>query len=86
MFANRVRYGKKGWVLDADADIEYRSHCMGYQTMDPNAWISSPAHNIKTGKTGKVWWYWPKSRRDIEDGADWVKDWDKCNDVEIYDD
>ena len=78
---NRIDYAKKGWKLldENEANIEYRS-----QFVDPNGWLSAEAKNEKTGQMGKIWWYWPKNRRNIEDGGDWVKNWDKCHDIEVY--
>lgn len=84
MFANRIDYAKKGWrLLSDDAQIEYRSHIHGWEVSNPNAWLSAPAYNDITGQDGKIWWYWTEDRRDLEDGADWVKNWDKCNDIEV---
>ena len=84
MFGNRTNYAKQGWRLTSDdAQIEYRSHINGFECNDPNGWLSAPAHNDLTGQDGKIWWYWPVDRRELEDGGEWVKDWNKCNDIEI---
>ena len=81
MFANRINYKRRGWTLTSDADIDYRSHYYGMACGCPNNWISARAINAE-GETATIWWYWPDSRQD-KDGGDWVKDWDKCNDIEI---
>ena len=82
--SNRINYKLYGWILDDDAAPTYRSHINGWQLNNGNCWLSAPAHNTKTGESGLVWWYWPKDRRHLEDGADWVRDWSKCNDIEVF--
>lgn len=85
MFANRIDWKKRGWRLTSDAQPEYRSHYHGFVCGDPDGWLSATAHNDMTGADGIIWWYWPRSRRSIEDGGNWVKDWSKCNDIEAED-
>ena len=81
MFANRINYENHGWKLTEDAHIEYRSHYNGWRCECPNNWLSAIAENDK-GETANIWWYWPDNRHDL-DGSDWVKDWSKCNDIQI---
>ena len=80
MFGNRINYETHGWTLTADADITYRSHYYGFRCTCPNNWLSARAVNDK-GQTATIWWYWPDSSHDL-DGGDWVRDWNKCNDIE----
>lgn len=81
MFGNSINYEKRGWKLTEDAQIEYRSHYNGWNCECPNNWLSATAENDK-GETAKIWWYWPDSRHDL-DGGDLVKDWSKCNDIQV---
>lgn len=82
MFGNRIDYARRGWILDAEAEIEYRSHYYGWQCGYPNAWYSAMAHNA-AGETAKIWWYIPISRRgDDVLPEDSVPNWNKCNDIE----
>ena len=78
-FRNCIDFAKRGWKLDADPDIEYRSHINGMTCSCPNSWISADAHNDK-GEKATIWWYF--NNPTAEDGSDWVNNWNKCADIE----
>lgn len=74
---NDIRYENHGWrLVGGNAYFDYQS-----QLPHPNRWIVQPAVH-DDGREGFVLWYFTEAAEAVSDrtndGADWVRCWEKC--------
>lgn len=85
IFANNVDFERLGWVLIGnDRTWKNRSYVDDF-ALDgeaPLCFLCQRAINERTGAEGVVWWYAKKDPRCLEDDRDWVRNWNKCFDVQ----
>ena len=65
-------------TLNAEADLEYRSHINGMQTLKPNHWVSVEGEG-NDGETYKAWYFVD----DLKIGLDEI-DYEKPSDIEDW--
>lgn len=90
---NNINYAKQGWILEdvsengiSLVDFQYRSSINGWTCNCPYSWLCCEAHNER-GDRAIIWWYYTDTQRAVyertEDGADLVRNWNKCHDIEV---